>query len=51
MLLSQTIAEWCLLCWSGVMNEQQLCLQMFKSAETGIIDLVGAQVSLDDFKT
>jgi len=33
------------------MNDQQLFLQKFKSAETGIIELVGAQVSLDNFKT
>jgi hypothetical protein len=51
MFLSTIIAEWCLLCWSGVMNDQQLFLQKFKSAETGIVDLVGAQVYLDNFKT
>lgn len=34
-----------------VLNKEQLCFQVFKSAQTSIIDLIGAEVSPDNFKT
>jgi len=32
-------------------NEEQLSPQMFKSAQTGIINIAGAKVSSNNFKT
>jgi hypothetical protein len=34
-----------------MMNEEQLSSQMFKSAQTGIIDIAEAKVSSNNFKT
>jgi hypothetical protein len=34
-----------------MMNEEQLSPHMFKFAQTGIIDIAGAKVSSNNFKT
>jgi hypothetical protein len=51
LLLFKIMEDWCFLCWSGVISKERSLSKCFKSVKTGIVDLVQAPVSPDNFKT